>query len=125
MLGRGCSGVGTARGIPRCASLSEAICISDWDEKRDKEDTANSLGSLLPLETCGGAGSSGVHQECASPRQGMLHAAAPTGLSCLLTTGHRGWGQTMWEKSCQASCSQIRQRRTQKQVFLELDLGQA
>ena len=117
-----------ARGIPRCASqyshngpsLCEAMCISGWDEERDKEDTATSMGSLLPLETLGGAGSCGVHQECASPRQGMLHAAAPPGLRYPLISGNRGWSQTTWEKFHQATCSQIRQRRTQKQVFLEL-----
>jgi len=87
MLGRRHSGVGMARGIPRCASryspngpsLCEAMCISGWDEERDKEDTATVMGSLLPLETSGGAGSCGVHQECGSPRQGMLHAASPLG----------------------------------------------
>lgn len=133
MLGRGHSGVGTAHGIPRCASqysrngpsLCEAMCISGCDEERDKEDTATSMGSLLPLETFGGAWSCGVHQECASPRQGMLHAAAPMGLSCPLTSGHRSWSQITWEKYHQASCSQIRQRRTKKQVFVELDPVQA
>lgn len=126
MLGGGRSGVGMARGIPRCASqyshngpsLCEAMCVSGWDEERDKEDTATSMGSLLPLETLGGAGSCGVHQECASPRQGMLHAAAPPGLRYPLISGNRGWSQTTWEKFHQATCSQIRQRRTQKQSCL-------
>lgn len=119
-------------GIPRCASqyscnspsLCKAMCISGWDEERDTEDTATSVGSLLPLETFGSARFCGVHQGCASPRQSMLHGPAPPGLSCPLTSGHRGWSQTTWEKSHQVSCSQIRQRRTQKQVFLELDPGQ-
>lgn len=99
-------------------------CVFLAGMTRDKVDTATSMGSLLPLETFGGAGSCGVHQECASPRQGMLHIAAPPGLSCPLTTGHRGWSQTTWEKPFQASCSQIRER-TPKRVFLELCPGQA
>lgn len=59
-----------------------------------------------------------------APDKACSTVQLPLGLSCLLTSGHRGWSQTTWEKSHQASCSQIRQRRTQKQVFLELDPGQ-
>lgn len=105
--------------LPDGPSLCKAMSVSGWDEERIKEDTDTSLGSLLPLETFRGAGSCGVLQECASPPQGMLHTSALLRLSCLLTSGHRGWSQTTWEKSHQNRC-QITQRRTQKQVFLEL-----
>lgn len=92
--------------------------------RRGSRRTDTPLGSLLFLKTFGGAGSCGILQECASPRQGMIHTSALPRLSCLLTSGHGGWSQTTWEKPHQNGCCQITQRRTQKQVFLELVPGQ-
>lgn len=65
---RGCSRVGRAYGIPRCASqypgngpsLCEVMCISFWDE--EKGQGATSVDSLIHLGTFGGDGSCGVHQ---------------------------------------------------------------
>lgn len=114
--GRGCSGTGTVYGIPRCTSqysgngpsLYEVMCISCWDEERGKENTATSVDSLIHLGTFGDDGSCGVHLERASPTQGILCAAVPLRLSCPLTSDHRDWNQTTWEKSNQAVCSQMK-----------------
>lgn len=55
-------------------------CVFPDGTTRGTRRTATLVSSLMPLETLWGTGSCGVHQECAKPRQTMLHAAVLLGV---------------------------------------------